>query len=369
MSLFPRLQPLFSDNADVVILADGAPALVLDHRRLKCSGSTSGVSSWIESPLRRCFDCLFASAALLITAPVMGVVALLVYADSPGPILFRQKRTGRYRELFTLYKFRSMQAAATAGPSLTVDGDARITRVGALLRRYKLDELPQIINVLKGDLSLVGPRPKLPHLEALDLPYRPGITGIATLAFRNEEKILAEIRDCHVEGFYESCIKPRKAQLDREYMRKATLWTDLSLLCRTVRSCLLRSDELCDDVTKTLTAIAAAWPGSPVAHTESPTAFDGSANYFVRIELHGARWPADYRELDEDLERHGFAQFTRRQSTHQPPPKAFYFSINRADNLRQIAKALKDCANRTGYHNNVLVIKSAASRLQFTATG
>lgn len=368
MSPFPRLQPLFSDNSDVVILSDGVQALALDHRRHKCTGSSFGVSSWVESPLRRCFDCLFASVALLVTAPLMVLVALLVYVDSPGPILFRQGRTGRYRELFTLYKFRSMRVAANTGPSLTVDGDTRITRVGALLRRYKLDELPQIVNVLKGDLSLIGPRPKLPHLEALDLPYRPGITGIATLAFRNEEKILAEIRDCHVEGFYESCIKPRKAQLDREYMRKATLWTDLSLLCRTVRSCLLRSDELSDGVTENLKAVAATWPGSPATYSESSAA-DGSANYFARIELHGAQWPADYLALDEDLEQHGFAQFTRRESAHQPLPKAFYFSINRTDNLRQIAKALKDCANRTGFRNNVLVIKSAGSRFQFTVTG
>lgn len=366
MSTFPRLQPLFSDNSDVVILADGVPALSLDHRRHKCASSSSGVSSWVESPLRRCFDCVLASVVLIIAAPLMGLAAMLVYIDSPGPILFRQNRTGRYRELFTLYKFRSMRAAANTGPSLTVDGDTRITRIGALLRRYKLDELPQIVNVLKGDLSLVGPRPKLPHLEALDLPYRPGITGMATLAFRNEEKILAEIRDCHVEGFYESCIKPRKAQLDRQYMRKATPWTDLGLICKTVRSCLLRSDDLCDDETKRLRAVAAAWPESSDASSESSAALDDSANYFARIELHGAQWPADYRVLDEDLERHGFAQFTRGTSTRQPLRKAFYFSMNRTANLRQIAKALKECANRTGYNNNVLVIKSAASRLHFT---
>lgn len=367
MSAFPRFQPLFSDNPDVVILADGVPALALDHRQPKCAGASSGVSSWVDSPLRRCFDFLLALVALIIAAPLMGLAALFVYVDSPGPILFRQSRTGQYRELFTLYKFRSMRAASP-GPSLTVDGDSRITRIGALLRRYKLDELPQIINVLKGDLSLVGPRPKLPHLEALELPYRPGITGIATLAFRNEEKILAELRDCHVERFYESCIKPRKAQLDRQYMRNATLWTDLGLICRTVRSCLLHSDDLCEDETKRLRAVAAAWPESPDNYAECSAAADGSANYFARIELHGAQWPADYQVLDEDLERHGFAQFTRRDPTHQPLPKAFYFSINRKANLRQIARALKECANRTGYNNNVLVIKSVGSRLHFTIT-
>lgn len=361
MSPFPSFQPLFNDNSDVILLSDGVPFVSPDIQKRDHFGAPSDASAWVDSPLRRFFDYLLASTALVMSAPLMGVVALLVRASSPGPILFRQKRAGRYRETFTLYKFRSMRTAAVDGPCLTVDGDERITRIGALLRRYKLDELPQLFNVLKGDLSLVGPRPKLPHLEALDLPYRPGITGIATLAFRNEEKILAEIRDCHVEDFYESCIKPRKAQLDREYMRKATLWSDLALMFKTVCSCLLRSDSLPDDEADILKAVAAAWP-SAAFDAEGIETFENEANYFARIELQGAQWPADYVALDEALERHGFSQFTRISSEHQPLLTAFYFSLNRADDIRQIAQALKYCANLTGYANNVLVIKSAGSR-------
>lgn len=367
MSPLPSFQPIFNDNSDVVILADGVSYPISDHQKHKFVSASSAASAWIESPLRRCFDCLLASAALLITAPLMGLIALLVCASSPGPVLFRQERAGRYRELFTLYKFRSMWATTDTGPSLTVDGDARITRIGALLRRYKLDELPQLFNVLKGDLSLVGPRPKLPHLEALELPYRPGITGIATLAFRNEEKILAEIRDCHVEDFYESCIKPRKAKLDFEYMQNATPWSDFVLLWRTMTSCLLRSDHLPEDEAKRLRTVAATWPDSATnSYTEGIAELDDAANYFARIELHGAQWPADYLQLDEALARRGFARITRKETTIQPPPSMFYISANRTDDLRQVAHEVKECANRTGYPNDVLVIKSAGSRICFS---
>lgn len=367
MSPLPSLQPLFSDNSDVVILADSVPCVFPDHHKRDRTGASTDASSWINSSLRRCFDCVFASTALVIAAPLMGVLALLVRASSPGPILFRQERAGRFREPFTLYKFRSMHAEADSGPALTVDGDARITPVGALLRRFKLDELPQLFNVLKGDLSLVGPRPKLSHLEALDLPYRPGITGIATLAFRNEEKILAEIRDSHVEGFYEVCIKPRKAQLDCEYMRKATLWTDLRLLWRTAHSCILRSDALSDDEANNLKAVAAAWPDSSSSTApEAIDTLDDAANYFARIELHGARSPADYRALDEALGQQGFSKFAHTEGPHHPPPAAFYFSVDRTDDLQLVARTLKTCANRTGRANSVLVIKSAGSRFYFS---
>ncbi|MBV8674090.1 MAG: sugar transferase, partial [Acidobacteriaceae bacterium] len=168
-------------------------------------------------------------------------------------------RAGRNREEFTLYKFRSMRVKDPEGPAITVSGDCRITRVGAFLRRYKLDELPQFWNVLKGNMSLVGPRPKLPHHEGLDLPYRPGITGLATLAFRDEEKILAPIPCDQLDAFYEICIKPRKARLDLEYMQSATLASDLKLLWRTGASCLIGPDELSAQESERLSLLVAAW--------------------------------------------------------------------------------------------------------------
>jgi hypothetical protein len=261
-----------------------------------------------------------------------------------------------------------MRIEERPGPPLTVAGDARITRLGAFLRRYKLDELPQLWNVLRGDLSLVGPRPKLPHLEALDLPYRPGLTGLATLAFRNEEKILSKVRDSCVESFYESCIKPRKAHLDQQYMSSASLWSDLSLLCRTALSCILRSDSLSKEETRTLAGMAEAWPEAPTELSDSGASeFDYLANYFARVELHGARWPSDYQKLDKALKRHGFSNFIQGYESAHRLPIALYFSVNRVDDLPLIAKVVKRCADRTGFKNEVLVIKSAGSR--FYSTG
>lgn len=183
--------------------------------------------------------------ALIGFLPLMAFAALLVRLGSSGPVFFRQKRMGRNGREFTLYKFRSMSTDGgnANGSCITVTGDARITTVGALLRRYKLDELPQFWNVLRGDMCLVGPRPKLPHHEALHMASRPGITGAATLAFRNEEDFLSEIPEDQLETFYEKFVKPTKARLDLEYMRSATLATDLNILWRTLTACLFSCDD------------------------------------------------------------------------------------------------------------------------------
>jgi len=194
-------------------------------------------SRWVKSGVRRCLDIVIAAVALLALLPMMWLIAVFVRTSSPGPVVFRQRRSGRHRKAFTLYKFRSMRVEDLSGSAITVSGDPRITTVGAFLRRYKLDELPQFWNILIDDMSLVGPRPKLPHHEGLDLPYRPGITGMATLAFRNEEQILSVIPHHQLDEFYNGCIKPHKARLDLEYMRAATFWTDLTLLWLTIVSC------------------------------------------------------------------------------------------------------------------------------------
>jgi lipopolysaccharide/colanic/teichoic acid biosynthesis glycosyltransferase len=196
------------------------------------------VDAWINSRRRRVFDFLVAFAALVALAPLLMVLALLVYVSSPGPIFFRQRRMGRNGGEFTLYKFRSMHVSDTCGSPITVIGDSRITRVGRFLRRFKLDELPQFWNVLIGDMSLVGPRPKLPQHEALYLRVRPGITGPATLAFRQEEEVLASIPRHELDAFYQEVIKPSKAWIDSDYIARATFRSDLRLLSDTCTSCL-----------------------------------------------------------------------------------------------------------------------------------
>jgi lipopolysaccharide/colanic/teichoic acid biosynthesis glycosyltransferase len=200
-------------------------------------------SPWALSATRRVLDFSVAALALIAFLPLIALAALLVRLDSPGPVFFRQRRMGRHGVEFTMYKFRSMSPKKGSNSSITVTGDARITAIGALLRRYKLDELPQFWNVLRGDMCLVGPRPKLPHHEALHMACRPGITGAATLAFRKEEEFLSEIPEDQLETFYELFVKPAKAHLDLEYMHKATFQSDLGIVWRTATACLFPTDD------------------------------------------------------------------------------------------------------------------------------
>ncbi|HYK37558.1 sugar transferase [Alloacidobacterium sp.] len=194
--------------------------------------------AWSLSDGKRLFDLVCASVGFVVFFPFMVVIGLVVAATSPGPVFFRQKRTGRLGSLFTIYKFRTMIAEAENGPCITVQGDCRITPVGVLLRKFKLDELPQFVNVIKGDMSFIGPRPKLPHHESLHMPFRPGITGAATLAFRCEEELLRHVPTQDLDLYYARTIKPLKAKLDWEYMQRATWWSDLGLLWCTLTACL-----------------------------------------------------------------------------------------------------------------------------------
>lgn len=194
--------------------------------------------AWSLSDRKRIFDLICASVGLVLFMPFMVLIGLVIAISSPGPIFFRQKRMGRWGTLFTIYKFRTMIAEAENGPCITVQGDTRITPVGSLLRKFKLDELPQFVNVIRGDMSFIGPRPKLPHHESLHMPFRPGITGAATLAFRCEEELLRRVPEHELDLFYARTIKPLKAKLDWEYMQRATWWTDLGLLWCTATACL-----------------------------------------------------------------------------------------------------------------------------------
>ena len=194
---------------------------------------------------KRLFDIAFALLALLLLGPLLLVVALWVRLDSPGPVFFRQQRVGRGGQLFDIYKFRTMQTGAEAmGPQITVGEDARITRAGAWLRRSKVDELPQFINVLRGDMSVVGPRPEVPRYVAqypadvreTVLSVRPGITDLASIEFRDESALLARSSD--PERTYVEQILPAKLRHAQEYVRTRSLWLDLRIIARTVLAVL-----------------------------------------------------------------------------------------------------------------------------------
>jgi len=191
---------------------------------------------------KRLFDLLGAALALVLLAPLLLFVGLAIRADSPGPVFFRQERIGRHGVPFRIHKFRTMQADAPArGPQVTAVQDERITRIGRLLRHYRIDELPQFIDVLQGTMSLVGPRPEVPRfvahypaaLKAKVLAVRPGITDPASLAHIDEAALLAGAAD--PECAYIERILPRKVALQAEYAARATLWSDLVVLGRTLR--------------------------------------------------------------------------------------------------------------------------------------
>jgi lipopolysaccharide/colanic/teichoic acid biosynthesis glycosyltransferase len=194
---------------------------------------------------KRLFDLLGAAVALLLLSPLMLGVALWIKLDSPGPVFFRQQRVGRHGVPFSIHKFRTMRADAQGLP-LTVGTDPRITRAGHWLRRTRLDELPQFIDVLQGTMSLVGPRPEVPRyvahyppgLRERALAVRPGITDPASLAFIDEGALLAQAADPEAE--YIRSILPRKLQLAADYAERACLRTDLTVLWRTLGVLLRR---------------------------------------------------------------------------------------------------------------------------------
>lgn len=202
-------------------------------------------SEWSLSHQRRAMDVTLALFGLAAFAPMFGILAIAVRLSSPGPVIFRQQRVGRMGELFTIYKFRTMEAwTQQRGLSVTRHGDRRITSVGRVLRRYKLDELPQLVNVLFGDMSLVGPRPKLPdhqHRQAQYMPFRPGITGAATLVFRCEEEMLRQIPEEQIEAFCKYKLTPYKTNLDYDYAQRSTFRSDMALMLRTAQVCVVRS--------------------------------------------------------------------------------------------------------------------------------
>lgn len=213
--------------------------------------------------MKRFWDLLLSFIALLLLSPVFLITALLIVIDSKGPIFFCPLRVGRYNRDFKLYKFRTMQVGNSSVKSnLTLgDSDPRITRIGKFLRKTKIDELPQFFNVLKGDISLVGPRPIMRefvemYYEAYKpiLAIRPGITSNASIFFRNEGKVLSQKAD--PEEYHRVVIMPKKIELNLCYVYHRTLWSDFRILLLTLyctltdknyRSTWLLKEPLIDD--------------------------------------------------------------------------------------------------------------------------
>lgn len=191
--------------------------------------------------MKRLFDIVVSCFGLLLLLPLFIVVAVWIKVDSAGPVFYRQLRVGRYNQDFYIYKFRSMRVGADKGSLVTIGGrDPRITRSGYLIRKYKIDELPQLINVLRGDMSLVGPRPEVRHyvnywtpeqLHVLDV--RPGITDPASIKFRNENELMAQVDD--PETYYINVIMQEKIKLYLEYVKNASFGYDLKLICKTIK--------------------------------------------------------------------------------------------------------------------------------------
>ncbi len=192
--------------------------------------------------MKRTLDIIVSAVVLLSGIPVLALVSITVVLESGWPVFYAQWRVGRNLRLFRLYKFRSMQSGAP-GPGITVSGDRRIARVGRILRNSKLDELPQFWNVLLGDMSLVGPRPELPASVDLYrerytrvLTVRPGITDLASIRFRHEERLLAGCADPLRE--YARTILPAKLDMAEEYVRRRSLRLDAEILWRTLQAVL-----------------------------------------------------------------------------------------------------------------------------------
>lgn len=201
--------------------------------QLKMSGRQ--LSPWSRSRVKRLFDCACIVPLIPLLVPVYLALTLAVRLTSPGPVFFFQKRMGRYGRTFTIVKFRTMiHSTGIAHQLITTESNQRFTPIGSLLRRWKLDELPQLMNVLCGDMSLVGPRPKVPEHRISVLPCRPGVTGAATIAFADEETVLDRISKHQLESWYQSVVLPAKRRLDSEYMARATFLSDLELIVKSV---------------------------------------------------------------------------------------------------------------------------------------
>lgn len=191
--------------------------------------------------MKRLFDILASGCGLLVLSPIFIIVAIWIKLDSQGPVFYRQTRVGRHNKDFRIFKFRSMRVGSDKGSLVTIGGrDPRVTRSGYFIRKFKIDELPQLINVFTGDMSLVGPRPEVRHyvnywtpdqMRVLDV--RPGITDPASIRFRNENELLEKAQD--PERYYIDVIMQEKIKLYLEYVEKSSFWYDIKLIFQTFK--------------------------------------------------------------------------------------------------------------------------------------
>jgi lipopolysaccharide/colanic/teichoic acid biosynthesis glycosyltransferase len=197
--------------------------------------------------MKRIIDIIVAAILLCLTAPLMLIASIFIISANDGPVLFRQVRVGRHGRKFEILKFRTMTVSGQSN-GITVGGDSRITRVGHILRRSKIDELPQLFNVLKGEMSLVGPRPEVPTYyalypaadQAIISSVRPGITDRASIIYRNEAELLARQPD--PDSYYREVILPHKISIGVEYAKKQSITEDFKILVDTVRAVLVSGD-------------------------------------------------------------------------------------------------------------------------------
>lgn len=190
--------------------------------------------------IKRIFDIMSSFCGLVILSPILIIVAIFIKLDSNGPVFFKQKRVGKNKEIFEIYKFRTMVTdAEKLGRQITVGNDSRVTDVGKFIRKCKLDELPQLINVLKGEMSLVGPRPEVPRYVDLYDEYqkqillvKPGITDYASIEFRNENEILGQSKN--PDKTYIEDIMPAKIEFNMRYIRNISLIEDIKLILATI---------------------------------------------------------------------------------------------------------------------------------------
>lgn len=192
--------------------------------------------------MKRIFDLIFSTLGVIVLLPILAIIFILIKLESPGPGLYTQQRVGRNSRMFNLFKFRTMHLNADKLTAITVGArDPRITRIGYYLRKYKIDELPQLINVVRGDMSLVGPRPELKKFVDLYTPeqrevltVRPGITDFASLEFRNENELLEGKED--PIKYYVDEILPAKLALSLRYVRTRSFLLDIKIILRTIKA-------------------------------------------------------------------------------------------------------------------------------------
>jgi lipopolysaccharide/colanic/teichoic acid biosynthesis glycosyltransferase len=190
--------------------------------------------------VKRIFDVVVSLLGLIILTPILLLIAILIKLDSKGPVLFIQPRVGLHNKDFNIFKFRTMVVESDKKGLLTIgNNDSRITRIGYFLRRYKIDEFPQLINILIGNMSFVGPRPELRQYvnyyredDMVVFSVRPGITGLASIAFRNEVELLKNAED--PEQYFIHSIIPEKLKLNKAYIKKRNFFFDLKLIAITV---------------------------------------------------------------------------------------------------------------------------------------